>query len=45
MNEIDNVFNESCSPNSISNKKTNFMEIKLILDLENWHRKLKNAVF
>ena len=28
-----------------SNKKTNFRKIKLILDLENWSWKLKNAVF
>ena len=28
-----------------SNKKINFRKIKLILDLENWHPKLKNAIF
>ena len=28
-----------------SNEKTNFREIKIILDLENWHQELKNAVF
>ena len=28
-----------------SEKKTNFRKIKLVLDIENWHRKLKNAIF
>ena len=30
---------------NLSHKKTNFGRIKLILDLENWHWKLKMAVF
>ena len=44
MNVIDNVIDKSCSPNQYSYKKINFREIKLISDLESWHRKLEMAI-
>ena len=46
MNEINNMsLVKFVHLIQYSNKKTNFKEIKLILGLKNWHRKLKKAVF
>ena len=40
-NQIYNIFDFSCFPIQYSNKKTNFRMIKLIIDFESWHWKLK----
>ena len=47
INEIDNTIKKAVLLIHYmhSDKKTNFRMIKIILDLENWHLKLKIAVF
>ena len=45
MNDIDSVTKKIALLTQISNKKTNFRKVKLVLDLENWHWELKIASF
>ena len=45
MNTINNVIDKSCFPKTIQSKKTNFRKIKLMLDLENKHQRLRIVLF
>ena len=45
MIEINNIINECCFAIQYCKKKSNFRKIRLILDLKNFHQKLKKTFF
>ena len=44
MNDINNVSDKSCTPSSLLQSENKPQKVKLILDLENWHLKLKISI-